>query len=76
MRYGRWLRIRGQMKKWWAKLTRDESLGAPGDADIITGAFQESYGRVKKDGVREASRRIDALAGVAKRTLRQIDSAL
>jgi len=64
------------MKKWWAKLTRDESLDAAGDADIVAGALQESYGRVKEEGVREVARGIDKVARAAKKTLKDIESQI
>lgn len=76
IRIGRWLQIRGRVKMWWARLMGDEALEAAGNGDVVAGTLQESYGRAKKQGIREVRRGIDAVAKKAKDTLRTIDSAL
>jgi uncharacterized protein YjbJ (UPF0337 family) len=70
--YGWWLQLRGRAKRAWAWLTGDEEMAAEGNADVVTGALQESYGVAKKQAVREVTRGIDTLAAVAKRTARSI----
>lgn len=73
IRGGRWLQLRGRIKMAWAWLTRDEALSAEGNADVVAGTLQESYGAAKKQTVREVTRGIEAIADVAKRTARALD---
>lgn len=75
LRMGRWLQLRGRAKMWWARLIRNEELEARGNADVVAGALQESYGAAVKQGVREVTRGIDAVANAAKRTVRAIESS-
>ncbi len=72
MFHGWWLQLRGRAKKSWAWLTRDSDLAASGDADIVAGVLQESYGAAKRSAVREVTRGIETLAAVAKRTARSL----
>jgi uncharacterized protein YjbJ (UPF0337 family) len=41
---GKWLQIRGEMKKWWGDLTDDELDKIEGDYDKLIGLLQERYG--------------------------------
>ena len=75
IRMGRWLQLRGRAKMWWARLIGNEELEARGNADVVAGALQESYGVAVKQGVREVTRGIDLLANAAKRTVRAIESS-
>ncbi|MEI7893457.1 MAG: hypothetical protein WCI05_10210 [Myxococcales bacterium] len=70
---GRWLQLRGRAKRAWAWLLADESLAAAGNADVATGALQESYGVAKRQAIQKVTRGIDAVAGAAKRTARSLD---
>jgi len=70
---GRWLQIRGRLKMAWASIVGDEELSARGNADVVAGALQESYGVAKKQTVREVTRGIDAVADVAKRAARALE---
>ncbi len=75
IRVGRWLQLRGRAKMWWARLIGNDELEARGNADVVAGALQESYGVAVKQGVREVTRGIDVLANAAKRTVRAIESS-
>ena len=75
IRMGRWLQLRGRAKMWWARLIGNDELEARGNADLVAGALQESYGVAVKQGVREVTRGIDVLANAAKRTVRAIESS-
>ena len=75
IRMGRWLQLRGRAKMWWARLIGNDELEARGNADVVAGALQESYGVAVKQGVREVTRGIDVLANAAKRTVRAIESS-
>ncbi|PKO16336.1 MAG: CsbD family protein [Chloroflexi bacterium HGW-Chloroflexi-10] len=41
---GKWLQIRGDIKKAWGKLTDDELDQANGQVDKLAGLVQERYG--------------------------------
>ncbi len=69
---GRWLQWRGRVKTWWGGLVGDEKATLEGNADVLTGAVQESYGVAKKQALGEVSRGIDAVAKAAKRTARSL----
>lgn len=72
IREGRWLQLRGRIKRTWAGLIGDDALAAEGNADVAVGALAESYGVAKKRTLRNVTRRIDALARLVKRTARSI----
>jgi len=70
---GRWLKLRGRVKMAAAKVLRSEALSAEGNADVIAGSLQESYGTAKKTAAREVARGIDAVADVAKKTVKALE---
>jgi uncharacterized protein YjbJ (UPF0337 family) len=72
IRQGRWLQLRGRAKALWGNLVGDDATALEGNADVLTGTIQESYGVAKKETLGEVSRRIDAFARVAKKTARSI----
>jgi uncharacterized protein YjbJ (UPF0337 family) len=73
IREGRWLQLRGRVKRTWARFTGNDTLAADGNADVVAGALQESYGTAKTRTAREIERGVDALASFAKRTARTLD---
>ena len=70
---GRWLQLRGRLKRAWARLTGNDGLAAEGNADIVSGALKESYGTAKTRTAREIERGVDALASFAKKTTKSLD---
>ena len=72
IRSGRWLQIRGRAKRAWGELVGDEGLTAEGNAEIVTGALEESIGVAKRGAAREVARSADALASYAKKAARAI----
>jgi uncharacterized protein YjbJ (UPF0337 family) len=72
IREGRWLQIRGRVRRAWARLVGSQDLAAEGNAEVVAGALQESYGVAKKQAARELSRGVDAVAGAIKRAAGKI----
>jgi uncharacterized protein YjbJ (UPF0337 family) len=50
---GKWLQLKGQVRKQWGKLTDDDLDQIQGDTEILAGRLQERYGRSKEDVDRE-----------------------
>ena len=73
IRQGRWMQVWGRIKLAWARLVGNERLAADANAEVAAGALLESYGTAKKQTLREVSKGIDALAGVAKRAAKSLD---
>ena len=74
IREGRWLQLRGRMKRTWARVTGNDELAAEGNAEVVAGALQESYGTAKNRTAREIERGVDALASLAKKTARTLET--
>lgn len=72
IREGRWMQIRGRVRRAWARLVGSEELAADANAEVVAGALQESYGVAKKQAAREVSRGVDAVAGAIKRAARTL----
>lgn len=41
---GRWLQLRGHVKRQWGKLTDDDLDEIDGDLDVLAGKLQQHYG--------------------------------
>jgi uncharacterized protein YjbJ (UPF0337 family) len=67
---GRWLQLRGRVKRAWGELVGNDQVTAEGNADVITGALEESIGVAKQQAARELARGVDAVAKVAKKAAR------
>ncbi len=72
IRSGRWLQIRGRIKRAWGDLVGDDAITAEGNADVVAGAVEESVGVAKREAAREIARGADALASYAKKAARAI----
>jgi uncharacterized protein YjbJ (UPF0337 family) len=70
---GRWLQRKGRIKRAWGALIGDAQVEAEGNADVVTGAVQESLGVARRDAARQISRGADALARLAKRAALAMD---
>jgi len=55
---GQWKQIRGEMKRWWGKLTDDDLDVIEGDRDKLLGALQKRYGYEKDRAESELNRRL------------------
>lgn len=70
---GRWKQMRGELKKWWGKLTDDDLDRIGGQKDKLIGVIQEKYGYTREQAEQEAERRFEeysdktagAIAGVS-----------
>jgi uncharacterized protein YjbJ (UPF0337 family) len=72
IRRGRWLQLRGRAKALWGKLVGDDAAALDGNADVLSGTLQETYGIAKKETVGQVSRQIDAFARAAKKTVKTL----
>jgi len=72
IRSGRWLQIRGRIKRSWGELVGNEAMTAEGNADVVAGAVEESVGVAKREAAREIARGADKLASYAKKAARAI----
>ena len=70
---GRWLQWKGRAKRAWGALIGDAQVEAEGNADVVTGAMQESIGVAKREAGREIARGADALSRLAKKAARAIE---
>ncbi|MBX9766353.1 MAG: CsbD family protein [Bdellovibrionales bacterium] len=46
---GKWLEIKGEVRKAWGKLTDDELEATKGDATAIGGLILQKYGKTQED---------------------------
>lgn len=72
IRHGRWLQFVGRSKRAWGRMIGDDQLVARGDADIVAGAFEESFAVAKRRAVDGVSLGVDKLAQGTKRLVRSI----
>jgi uncharacterized protein YjbJ (UPF0337 family) len=70
---GRWLQWKGRLKRAWGAFIGDEQVQADGNADVVSGAVQESLGVAKREAAREVARGANALARFAKKAARAIE---
>jgi uncharacterized protein YjbJ (UPF0337 family) len=54
---GDWKQLRGQIKEWWGKLTKDDRLKIEGKYDKLVGAVQVKYGHTKERAIKAVNRR-------------------
>ena len=69
---GRWLQLRGRVKRAWGELVGNDETVAEGNAEVVTGALEESIGVAKREAAREISRGADTLAAYAKKAAKAI----
>jgi uncharacterized protein YjbJ (UPF0337 family) len=69
---GRWLQLRGRVKRAWGELVGNDRIAADGNAEIVAGALEESVGVAKRSAAREIARSADMLASYAKKAARAI----
>ena len=67
IRKGRWIQLRGRAKRAWARLIGDEQLLQEANAEIVTGALEESVGIARRDAAKKVTRAVDRLASATKR---------
>ncbi len=72
IRSGRWLQIRGRIKRAWGELVGNDDITAEGNAEVVTGAVEESIGVARREAGREIARGADALASYAKRAAKTL----
>jgi uncharacterized protein YjbJ (UPF0337 family) len=53
---GKWLQLRGTVKKQWGKLTDDDLDQVNGDMDKLAGILQERYGYSREQARQEVTR--------------------
>ncbi len=53
---GKWMQIRGDVKRQWGKLTDDDLTRIDGDRDKLMGTLQERYGYSREQAEREVDR--------------------
>jgi uncharacterized protein YjbJ (UPF0337 family) len=56
---GKWRQMRGDMKRWWGKITDDEFDKIEGDRDKLIGLLQEKYGYSREKAEEEMGRRFE-----------------
>lgn len=50
---GRWKQVRGDVKKWWGRLTDDDIQRIEGSSDKLAGLLQERYGYSRQAALEE-----------------------
>ncbi len=56
---GKWLQVRGEIKKNWGKLTDDDLDRIEGQKDVLVGKLQERYGYTREKAEQEFNRWFD-----------------
>ncbi len=56
---GKWKQMRGDLKKWWGKLTDDDWDKIEGSRDKLVGILQERYGYDRETAERDVDRRFE-----------------
>ena len=69
---GRWHQIKGRVKRAWGALVGDDEITAQGNAEVVSGAVEESIGVAKREAAREIARGADTLASYAKKAAKAI----
>ena len=57
---GKWLQMKGEVRKQWGKLTDDDLDQVQGDAEKLMGKVQERYGYEKEQARDEVNRFFDS----------------
>jgi uncharacterized protein YjbJ (UPF0337 family) len=70
---GRWLQLRGRVKRAWGELVGNDTITAEGNAEVVTGALEESIGVAKREAARELARSADTVAKFAKKAARALE---
>jgi uncharacterized protein YjbJ (UPF0337 family) len=70
---GRWLQLKGRAKRALGAFFGSAQVEAEGNAEVVTGALQESIGVAKREAAREVARGADVLAKLAKKAARAIE---
>ncbi len=55
---GKWKQMRGEMRKWWGRLTDDDFDQIAGSKDKLIGKLQERYGYNRDQAEREVDERM------------------
>ena len=55
---GNWNEMKGNMRKWWGKLTDDDWEETKGNKDAILGKLQQRYGYTRMQAEDEYTRRM------------------
>lgn len=50
---GKWLQVKGEVRRQWGRLTDDDLDQIQGDAEKMIGKLQERYGYARADAERE-----------------------
>ena len=50
---GKWLRVKGDVRTWWGRLTEDEVDQIQGDAEKFVGKLEERYGYRREQAEKE-----------------------
>lgn len=72
VRHGKWLQVSGKAKRAFGNLVGNDDLTSKGEADIVAGAIEESYGVAKQKAVDGISTGVDRFAAATKRVARSI----
>jgi uncharacterized protein YjbJ (UPF0337 family) len=52
---GKWLQMKGDVRKWWGSLTDDDVDQIKGDAEKFIGKLQERYGYSREQAEKEVN---------------------
>lgn len=72
IRHGRWLQLRGRLKRAFGRFFGYDGLAAEGDAEIVAGALEESIGIAKRKAVLRITSGVDRVAAQTKRLARSL----
>ena len=50
---GKWMQLRGDVRKWWGKMTDDDVDQIQGDMERFLGKLQQRYGYTREQAERE-----------------------
>ncbi len=58
MMKGKWNESKGNLRKWWGKLTDDDVEQIKGNKDVLLGKLQQRYGWNRMQAEEEVNRRM------------------
>ena len=56
---GKWNQVRGDLQRWWGKLSEDDIEQLKGNVDRLAGLVQEKYGYTRERAEQEVDRFLD-----------------
>jgi uncharacterized protein YjbJ (UPF0337 family) len=64
---GKWIQVKGDIRKWWGKFTDDDVNQIQGDVEKFIGKLQERYGYGREQAEQELNKFLTRPDGLRRR---------